>query len=296
MNDDRDLIEINSKVKVEELINHINNKEIICNKFKFSPYELRNYFFERLNINVAEFEKKWYIYDEIRKMHISESHWDFILISTIGLVAYNPIFKNKKEKIVFASCSQYEVMMVLFEKIEMLKTRDDVYDVDSYNYEYLSRLTTGLFHNIVFYLEVFAKAYLSLNNKNYKFTHNLKKLLKKVKEVIFSINHNDTVFHAYIYLEFQNIINTFYNDENELIESSIKYNDSVQPKIMVDNLKNIKDFIEISHDFIIQFFYDKDNCLFLEQGLFNRLISNTTNDLEKKKRSDYYKFLIDKNL
>ena len=67
MNDDRDLIEINSKVKVEELINHINNKEIICNKFKFSPYELRNYFFERLNINVAEFEKNGIFMTKLEK-------------------------------------------------------------------------------------------------------------------------------------------------------------------------------------------------------------------------------------
>lgn len=76
--------------------------------------------------------------------------------------------------------------MILFEKIEVLKNKDDMYDINSFNYEYLSKLTTDLIYNIIFYLELFAKSYIKLNNFQYKNRHNLKYLLNNVKKVMFN--------------------------------------------------------------------------------------------------------------
>lgn len=296
MEEDRDLIIIDGEEKLNDLISDIKNGVVLCDKFRFSPYELRDKLLQALNIKISEFEKKYYIFDFNKKIHISESEWNYILISTIGLVAFNPTFKNDKERIVYACSSQYEIMMILFEKIDSLKNNDDIYDIDSYNYDYLSKLTTGLVHNIIFYLEVFAKSYISLNGKKYKSTHNLKVLLTDVKEIMFASKQNDSLFHAQIFLEFQNIVNKFYLTENNFKEHFIKYNDSIQPSILIDYIKPLREFIEISNDFIIQFFYDKDDCFFLKQGLLNSLIARAKNEEEKNKVENYYKCLMDINL
>lgn len=293
MDEDKKIIIIDSEEKLKYLISCIRNKEIVCAKFRFKPYELRNKLLKELEIDVNEFEKKYYIFNSSAKIHISESEKNYILISTVGLVAFNPTFENDIQKIVFACDSQYEVMMILLEKINILKEYDDIYDVDSYHYYYLSTLTTGLFHNIIFYLEVFAKAYISLNNKKYKFTHNLKELLQEVKLTMFTCNQNNSLFHEQIFLEFQNIVNRYYSMDNDLKEQFIKYNDSIQPKILIDYMDLVKNFIEISNDFIIQFYYDRENCFWLEQGLIDKLISRAKNDEEKKKILNCYKYLVE---
>ncbi len=218
----RDLIIIDNKEKLNSLICAIKNREIVCDKIRFTSHELRDELLCELNIDIHEFEKKYFLYDSEKKIHISESDRDYVLISTIGLVAFNPTFKTGTEKIVYACDSQYEVVMILLEKLESLKREEDLYDIDSFNYDYLSKLTTGIVHNIVFYLEVFAKSYISLNGEKFKTTHSLKNLIKDVKKVMFLSKQNDSLFHAQIFLEFKRIVDDFSISQLDFKEQYIK--------------------------------------------------------------------------
>lgn len=257
---------------------------------------MRNEFLTKIGIKITDFDEKYFIYDSNSKLHISESEWNYILISTIGLVAFNPTLKTDVEKIVYACSSQYEVMMTLFEKIEELKSKKDIYDIDSYHYGYLSKLTTGLSHNIIFYLELFAKAYIALNGSSFTRTHDLKILLNNTKEIMFDSQQNDSLFHAQIFLFFESIINNLNMEIDNFKEHFVKYNDCEQLKLLIDHLKPLKDFVELSNDFIIQFYYDGDHCSYLGQGLFNKLINMAKNDSEKERIKTCYKKLIEKDI
>ncbi len=63
MEEDRDLIIIDGEEKLNDLISDIKNGVVICDKFRFSPYELRDKLLQALNIKISEFEKKYYIFD-----------------------------------------------------------------------------------------------------------------------------------------------------------------------------------------------------------------------------------------
>lgn len=72
-NIDKDLIIINNVQILARLVDDVNNNKIICDKFWFEPYELRNILFKKLGIDISKFDEKYFIYDSNRKIHISES-------------------------------------------------------------------------------------------------------------------------------------------------------------------------------------------------------------------------------
>jgi hypothetical protein len=285
------IIEINTDKELSKLVDKILNKEKLCEKFKFEPYALRNLFLKKLGINIKKFEEKYYYYDNNTKLHISESEWKYVLVSTIGLVAHND-FESEKDRIFFAYESQYEVVVTLIDKALELKEKPDTYDVDSYNYEYLMRMTTGIFHNIIFYLELFAKTYLSINGIRYKNIHNLDLLFKDVKKVMFKKKHNNTIFHAMIFSECEPLIRYLKMVSDDFKEQYIKYNETEDVSILIDYIDNMKKLITLGSDFMCQFYYDLDDCYQLKQGLYEKLLKKAKNKAEKERIKGYYKFLI----
>ncbi|MBQ7105198.1 MAG: hypothetical protein IJN90_05010 [Bacilli bacterium] len=285
---------IKNKNMLNQLINDIKNKKQICEKFTFESYNYKNILLKELKIDVKKFNEKYYYFNMRKNLHISESENNYFLISTIGIVMYNEKFKNKTEKIVFAFESQAHVLEIILEKIKTLIKKNDIYDIDSYNYNYLMQLTTGLSNNLVLFLELLAKAYITLNNKEYPKRHDLVELLSIVQQTMFSNKQNDTTFHAIVYKKFEEIVKAMNAESDDFIEPYIKYNESSQLGYILKDINELKNFIEISIDTIMILFYGDDD-LYFKQGLFQRLMNRAKTNSEKEKIRFSYKFLIDSN-
>lgn len=289
------IIKIKNKQMLSELVDKINNNITIRDKYRFVPYDLKDELLKKLEIDPQEFNKKYYYFDSKRNLHISESEENYFLVSTSGIIMYNDKFRNEKEKIIFAFESQGQVLEIILEKIEDLIKKDDIYDIDSYNYNYLMKLTTGISNNLVLFLELLAKSYIKLNGEKFPKNHKLVELLKIVKKIMFKNKHNDTKFHLEVYKIFKKILKEINADSDDFIEQYIKYNESIQLEFIVQNFDMLKVFIDISIDSIM--------CLsnaikdfYFEQGVYDKIIiESKTRDEEEKNKKDY-QFLVDSNL
>lgn len=285
-------IEIKNKSDLEYLINRIQNGPLFAESFRFRRNELFVKLCNVLNIDYDRFIKGYYYFDYSRNLHISESENKFIWISTYGLVAREVKTGNN---FLNACNNQYCVMSLLFEKaVKMLKSKD-IYDVDKYTFDYLSKFTPAFFHNIIFYIEVFGKAYLSLNNISFSKIHSLKDLYTIIQKQIFLLGHNDTVFHAEIISEFLKVKDYISSIPGGFKEHYIKYDDNSEDHtiiifdpVYIHRLKNI---IDTSNDFINGFYYDKGNVMYLKTGLYQRLLDKTKNETEKTKIAMLYRYL-----
>ncbi len=286
-------IRIENEETLYKLINDIKNKQQFCDKFDFADYEFKYIMLKELKINCETFDKKYYYHNKKKKLHISESEWGSFLISTYGMVIYNEKFNTDVEKIIFAFESQGEVLEILLDKVGQLLKKKDIYDIDSYNYNYLMKLSTGLTNNIVLFLELFAKAYISVNNEKYPKVHDLRKLLYKMRDVIYKKEHNDTYFNAEIVHQFSEIIKIVNSSDEKFIEQYIKYNESIQPSFSGYDLHDLRNFVSLCIDSISCLFYSCED-LYFRKGLYKRLLNKVTTDEEKQKIRDYYSFLIEK--
>ena len=202
----KNIITIDTIDMLNKLINDIKNSEHFCDKFKFSNYDYKYIMLKELKINIKSFDEKYYYHSKKSKIHISESEDGSFLISTYGMIIYNKRFNSEKEKIIYAFESQTEVLEILLEKVDQLLKKRNIYDIDGYNYNYLMKLSTGLTNNYLFFLELFVKSYLAINDEKYPPTHNLKELLKKMESVIIKKNHKNTYFNAEIVHQFSEVV------------------------------------------------------------------------------------------
>lgn len=295
-----EFININNKDDMDYLVNRIQNGPIFAEPFKFKTKKLRNNLLSALNLSVNEFDQKYFYYDHEKKIHISESEKGYIWISTMGLIAQKGSINNINNQFVKACCSQYIVLCLLVDKAISLCEDEKTYDVDGYNYGYLNELTPQLFHSTLFYFEIFGKAYLSLNNVEFKKHHKLSEILQKVKETMFTLGHNDTSFHAYVISAFEYIVKYISTIPGNFKEQYVKYEDNSGDSTVIrfdqNELLNMKNTINLSHDFISNFYYNKGSgdILHLKQGLYNRLLEMSKNDEEKKRIINTYSYLINK--
>ena len=82
-----------------------------------------------------------------------------IMVSTYGLIAKSKSTSNRAVK---AFLNKYTLISLLFKKALKVSQDENVYNIDSYNCGLLSELSPAIFHNLIFYIEVFCKAYISL--------------------------------------------------------------------------------------------------------------------------------------
>lgn len=296
INTDTKHIAINTKKDLEYLLGRVENGPLFAESFKFRNKNLFRRFLDLLEIDYEEFQTKYFYYDQTRRLHISESEHKFIWISTYGLVAGD----TKTDNNFLNACnSQYAVISLIFNKAFELIEGKDVYDVDSFSFEYLSEFTPALFHNVVFYIELFGKTYLSLSKYAVPHTHNLNKIYSSVTDVIYEKGHNDTVFQAEIIAEFLKVCEYVSSIPGGFKEECIKYDDNSEDHtvIIFDPLfiNHINNVIKASYDFIYDYYYFQDKAIHLKSGLLQRFIGMAKNDAEKEKIISTYGYMINRN-
>jgi len=275
-------IGINTKKDLAYLIDRVDNGPLFAESFKFRNSNLFKGFLKNLKIDYDEFKTKYFYYDQVRRLHISESEFRFIWISTYGLVAGDTKTNNK---FLNACNNQFVVISLLFIKAYNLIESKDIYDVDSYSFAYLSEITPALFHNILFYIELFGKAYLSLSNYAVPHTHNLNKIYSSVTNAIYKKDHNDTVFQAEIIAEFLKVCEYVASIPGGFKEEYIKYDDNSEDHTVItfDSvfINHINNVIKSSYDFIYDYYHNQDKAIHLKSGLLQRLIDKAKNEKEK---------------
>ncbi len=294
--EDMKCIDINSNEDLDYLLKRIKAGPIFSEAFRFEPDNLKEQLLFALDISLDEFNQKCFYYNDKELLHISESEHGYLWISTMGLVAQkNPI----DNQYVNACQYQYIVLSLLLEKAISLCEDEKIYDVESYNNEYLCSFTPALFHNSIFYFETFGKAYLALNNIPNIKTHKLSEILKVVKKTMFDLNHNDTLFHAQIVVAFELEVEYLSTIHSNFKEEYVKYADNPDDFTIIrfrkNEMVNMKHTIDLCHDFIMDYYYDKTEANYLQQGLFNRLLKKASNDEERKRVINMYSYLIDKS-
>ena len=277
-------INITDKKSLDELIEYCKTQKPFADKFKFSNRKLFVEFLETFEINYEEFIEKYFYYNSAKKIHIAESNEDYFWISTAGLV---PKGKSTDNKTVNACLSQYLVLKILFDKTIELVENESVYNIDSYCSEKLTELSPALYHNITFYIEVFCKAYLSLTQTNFPFTHSLPVLYKKTKEIMKSKNHDNSLFQILVLDRLYNFVNHIDTMPSGFKEHNIKYNDNpLDDSVILFDRKGLMEMeiiLELSIDFIQDFYYLREKTHYLENNVFQRMIDRA-DSIEKKNR------------
>lgn len=287
---------ISSESDLEYLLNRIKKNEYFSKEFKFKK---RKYFIkllDSLDIKYENFIQKYYFYDKARSLHISESQFGYIWISTFGLVARN---KTTDNKTVNSCCVQYAVLTTLLDKAIEISKSHSVYDVDSFNFGKLSDFTPAIFHHIVFYIEIFCKAYLSVNGLKVPKTHKLSSIYNEFETTMFKNNHNDTLFQVQIVDPMKKIVEYVINIPGDFKEHFIKYDDNPKDTTLIifqpEKFEETKIMLEICQDFIMDFYLEKDKSYYLKTGLLRRLLDKAKNEEDRNRILNIYGHMEKKN-
>jgi hypothetical protein len=290
---DEKFILISDQNQLDDLIDRVSKKQLFANQFKFSN---RDFFLALLNlleINYEDFTKHYFYYDEGRKLHISESESGYIWISTAGLVAKD---KTTTNSAVNSCLNQYIVVSLLLNKAIEISKSAKVYDVDSYNFGYLSDLSPALYHNIIFYIEVLCKAYLSLNGIKSPHIHKLSSIYQTTVETMVAKNQNDSLFQAQILDPLYNFVDHIRKIPGNFKEQFVKYDDNPEDSTVIifhtDSLSEVSIIFELANDFILDFFYTGKESYYLKSGLYQRLLDKAETDEKKQKIKHMYGHFI----
>ena len=288
-----DAISINDENDLQYLIHRFKNGPAFAEAFVFENDDMYNNFFREVDLSIEEFQEKYYYYNQDKNIHISQSESGFLWISTMGLVATSKITQNKY---VNAFLYQRIVLMHLLDEALTICKNDQVYDIESYCYEQVEEYTPALFHNLIFFSETFLKAYMSLQGQNVSHTHKLETLLKLSKEIMFEKKQDDTIFHAQIIRMIENITSYISSIPKPFKEQYVKYDDNPNDATLlvfrVDYFQQIKDFVSLSEDIILEMYYCPEEKTYLKQGLYERLLAKCETEKIKEAVHEMYKFLV----
>lgn len=263
--------------------------------FVFDSDDLYTRFFDGIGVSVDEFQEKYYYFNQEKNIHISESEFGFVWISTMGLVATSKATKNK---FVNAFLCQEPILLHLLDEAIEICNDESIYDIDSHAYQMVEERTMALFHNLIFFSEIMLKSYISLQDENVPHTHKLETLLKRTKEVMFKRGHNDTLFHGYIIPMIEGEVLHISSIPGKFKEECVKYDDNEHDTTLMvfraDYFAQIKDFVRMSEDIIMGLYYNPDERMYLEQGLYDRLLKKCGTEQAKDAIKKVYKFLNEK--
>ncbi len=261
--------------------------------FVFDNDDLYNKFFEDVNISVELFQENYCYFDRDKNIHISESEFGFVWISTMGLV---PTSKPTKNNFVNAFLCQKTVLNHLLDDATQVCNNNSVYDIDSSCYQAIEELTLALFHNLIFFSETLLKAYISLLGGNVPHTHKLEELLKNTKEIMYEKKHNDTLFHAYVIPVIEGEVMHISSIPGKFKEEYVKYDDNPNDTTIVvfssKHFDQLRDFVNLSDDIIMSLYYNPNDQKYFEQGLYERLYEKCTTEKAKNAIEKVYKFLV----
>ncbi len=290
-NDDEYIL-ISGHADLEELTTRmIENEEFAC-QFKFSERELFTTLLESLKIDYDDFATKYYHYNASRKLHISESEFGYVWISTLGLVAK----KEAARSPAINSClNQYTVISLLLGKAFETVKDERVYDIDSYSFGLLGQLSPAIFHNLTFYVEVFCKAYLSLVGVQIPHTHKLSLIYSKTVQAMNSNNHDNSLLQVLIIDPLYKFVDHLSKIPIGFKEHFIKYDDNPMDDSVIlfetESLAEIKTVLELSVDFITEYFYRGIETSYLETNLYQRLLDKADTEEKKKRIQNLYPHL-----
>lgn len=285
---------VSTQTHLDEIGDRIVKQQPFAHQFKFSDGELFLKLLESVQVNYEDFTKKYLHYDAVRKLHISQSEFGHIWISNMGLV---PNKKSAKNRAVNACLNQHTVISLLLEKaIEVVKD-DKVYDIDSYSFGFLSKLSPAIYHNLVFYIEVFCKAYLSLTGikPRPRPTHKLSSIYQETVDVMNSYHHDDSLFQVLVLEPLCKFVEHLNKIPGDFKEQFIKYDDNLQDDTVVifdlAALREIKNLLELSNDFINEYLYDGVDTHYLKSNLYQRMLEKVETEEKKKMIKDLYPHL-----
>jgi len=283
---------ISNESHLKEILIRISEKKPFADRFKFPEREFFITLLDSLEISYEDFTEKYFHYDPVRRIHISESSLGYIWISTSGLVANRKITKNS---VVNSCLNQYLVIKILLE--ESIEVVDDerVYDVDSYSSELLSKLSPALYHNLVFYIEVFCKAYLSLSKTDVPYTHSLSLLYQKTVDAMISQKHGDSLFQIMVLDPLYKFIDHVGKIPGNFKEHNIKYDDNHLDDSVIlferGTLIEMTIILELSVDFISDYFYEGDKTYYLKTDIYQRMLDKADTNEKKQKIREMYPHL-----
>lgn len=288
-------IMISNDSHLEELINRISQDESFAYLFKFSEIELFVKLLESLKISYDDFEIKYYHFDPRRKLHISESQFGYVWISTHGLIARK---KATTDRAVNSCLNQYTVISLLIEKaIEVVKN-EKVFDIDSYNFGLLSELSPAIFHNMTFYIEVFCKAYLSLSGSQATHSHKLQLIYQKTVEAMINNRHDDSLFQILVLDPLYKVVDHVGQIPGDFKEHFIKYDDNPHDDTVIlfelAALFEMKILLELSVDFINDYFHTGTASYYLESNTYQRLLDKAQTEEKKNRIRELYPHLANK--
>lgn len=296
MTDNLETIHISNLEDLEYLITKFKSRAEFAFSFIFDSDELRVNFFKAINIDLEKFEEKYYYYNVVDNIHISESEDGYIWISTMGLVARASVTKNHFLNSYYA---QKEELLSLLNEAISISSNKDVYDIDSYIYSKLEELTPALHHNLLFYFEIMAKVYLNICKEKVPHTHKLKRLLNAVKKTMFANGHNNTWFHAIIITAFEELVLHIDSIPGGFREEYVKYDDNPTDITIVsfnlNTLNEMHKFITESHEIIESLYYEKENSIYFKDGVYEKLLEKCETEDKRKQIEVTYSFLQNVN-
>lgn len=288
-------VKIESKQQLELLLQKITCKEEFADSFQFVTADLRESFLNALLPDDICFEERYFYFDSARNLHIAESEDGNFWISTMGLMATGKVSGNKYMN---AFASQKFVLSAILDSAKTICNSESVFDIDSFQNGQLKVMTHAIWLNYVFFFEIFGKAYLSVAGQNVKRGHHISDVLTDVKKTMYALQHNDTLFHAYIIPPFERLANHIKQIPGNFNEAFIKYDNNLQDTtrlILSENwIDDIREVIMYCEDFITDYFYEKNDSFYLKTGLYNRLRNKTPNEEARKVIEQKYSFLTKK--
>lgn len=288
-------IKIESKQHLYWLMQKIKNKEEFACSFQFTEAAFQEAFLNALLPDDVCFEERYFYFDPDRNLHIAESENGCFWISTMGLVATGKVSDNKYMN---AFASQKFVLTAILDSAEIICNSESVYDVDSFRNGQLKELTPAIWQNYVFFFEIFGKAYLSISGHDVEHGHHISSILTQVKETMYEMYHNDTLFHAYAIPSFEGLVNHINRIPGKFNEAFIKYDDNngdtTQFSFSGNTLKEIREIVSFCDDFIWDYYLSKDDPLYLKPGLYTRLWNKAPNEEARKVIEQKYSFLTKK--
>lgn len=292
-NNQENTILISDENQLRALIDRFNQGQTFTALIKFADRSLFLNLLDSLNFTYDASTKRYFFYDYKRKLHVSESDFGYVWVSTAGLVARN---KPTSNRAINSCLSQYTVISLLLDKAIEVSQKEDVYDIDSYNSGYLSNLAPAIYHNIIFYIEVLCKAYLSLNEQKPPHTHKLSQLYQLTVDTMLDKKQNNSLFQIQILEPLCNFINHIKTQPSNFKEEYIKYDDNPEDTTIIlfqtDNLIEMSIVLELADDFIHDFFYTGQESIYIKSGLYQTLMDKADTDEKKQKIENMYGHLI----
>lgn len=286
------MVTIKDTKMLNKVLKSISEKEEFVEKIKFKNNFLENKLFESLSISIEEFREKYYIIKD--NLYIAESEQNYFIISTMGFVCYREFILKDLDKIYTSYQVQNEVLLCLINEATKLLKEEDVYDIDSYSNEKLSKISLAIFNNLLFYIELFGKCYLQFCGVNTIKEHKLKDIFEKVRNEMDKNNQNNTSFNFMIMNEIEKILDYISSIPGDFKEQYVKYNDNDNDStiILIEQINQIENLINICNDFITHMKYDKNDHYYLKDGIYERLLEKCTTKEEKENVEKMYGHLI----